>query len=239
MFRYVRVGAMVLASCWTAAAMAQSVEEAEKQITAKLKEVRSITADMKMTMKIEQPYQMSMQMNGKMAAMYHDDKYYVKQDTNTETNIKMGEQEQSMKGTTSTVVDGEFEYTVVDQMGMKQAIKRKISEVPSIGAGYFEQLKKQYDLKRVETKDVDGAKHWVVYGEMKEAPPPGGPAPKEFAFFFRESDGVMSRMQATNDAGEPFMTMQLDNIKVNEKLDRAQFKFVAPEGVTVMDMTNE
>ena len=58
-------------------------------------------------------------------------------------------------------------------------------------------------------------------------------------FYCRKDIGSTVKQLAYTDSDTPVNTLTYTDIKINPKLDPERFKFVAPEGVTVMDRTGD
>ncbi len=229
---------MIVGLCSTAV-LAESLEEIEKQITKKLAEIRSMTADIKTDMDMSQSgMEMKMVIKGKTSALFRDGKYYSRQEGTMDRKMKFGDQPpQEESGKTLIVTDGEFTWMLMEQGGQPMCMKQKIQDVPSLGTEFFKSMRETYELTAAKTGSAAGAKTWEIHAKPKEQQQMG-PAPDKFIFHFRQSDGVMTQMDGY--MGEKkFMTTTIQNIKVNIDMKPDQFKFEVPDGVQVMDMTNQ
>jgi len=74
----------------------------------------------------------------------------------------------------------------------------------------------------------------VVLGQGDTANLSGGSS----TYYFSKDTGMMMKMVMLNGEGKEMSTTTMTNWKMNPNLDASRFKFTAPPGVTVVDMTN-
>lgn len=240
MMRTIHVSLVLTLGCLAAVAVAQEeVDKIQKQICDRFEKVNSLSGEMKFNMEQSMGNGMNMKvdMHSDLAMLRKGDKMLIRQEGESNSVMKMGDNEQKMGGKMLVVNDGEFVYSYSEQMGQPMAMKQRADQSQALTGGceMLEQIKKDNKLSYEGEDDVNGDKTWVLVAEPK-SPQPMQPAKSKM--YFRQKDGVMLKTVGFNDKGEQVMTMEIQNIKINDKVDESKFKFEAPEGVTVQDMTN-
>jgi hypothetical protein len=91
---------------------------------------------------------------------------------------------------------------------------------------------------------ADGQPAWVIEGTWKETAISNKQVAAQAAMFGKtrlhvsKKDGFVRQVEQFDKAGKnTVMTMQFTNVKLDADLPDARFKFVPPEGLPVMDMT--
>lgn len=225
-------GMIVLAT--SLLAKADTVKEVQEKIIAAAKKVKSATGDISLTTDMShQGMTMKMVGSGTMAYMIKGDKYFSRQEMNIKT--EMGEGMPTMEQSMLTIADGEFYYTLSEQMGQKMATKTEIDPksmaVPTKES--FEVMAESATLKVLPDATVDGRNAWVI-----EATPKQGGAEGKTITYYDQDTGLMIKMVMMKPDGTPMTTMKATNIKTNVDIAADKFEFNVPEGVTVQDMTN-
>ncbi|MGE3181249.1 MAG: outer membrane lipoprotein carrier protein LolA [Phycisphaerae bacterium] len=229
--------AALCAALMVASGFAETLDEVTQKLEQQLKDIKSLSADMKMTVDVQQgDMKQNAVMDGKMSGTQRDGKYYSRSEATINMEMQMGEQSQKMSGNMLSVADGEFLWVVRD-LGQKQIIKQKIDDLPPLGTDYVKKMKEDNELTLGENATVDGQECWVIVATPKKRDPMGPPVSK-MKYYFRQSDGVIVKTEGLDEEGKVFMTMTLSNIKVNPSLSESDFKFEVPKDANVMDMTN-
>lgn len=203
----------------------------EKELSKVWDKLKSMTADMEMNVAMAGT---STKMKGTVEFVSKPDKELFRMEMTMETDFGG----QKMEGTSTTVYDGEFVYMVNDMMGQQTAIKQKPGAMAQSPAGkhMFESLMEKNELKVLPSEKVDGKDAFVIEAVPK------GTAPQPFTkmkLFLVKENGIMVKMVGYDHAGSEFMTTVYSNIKINPKIDESRFVFKAPDGVKVIDMTNQ
>ncbi|MBU0618428.1 MAG: outer membrane lipoprotein-sorting protein [Planctomycetes bacterium] len=215
----------------------EKLDALEKEIAAKWKTVKSMTAKMDMTMEVDQGgMKMKHTMKATVEYLRKGEKMLSRMEGEVEMVMDMGGQKNTMNTPILTVSDGEITHTLVEQMGQKMCMKTKADANSTTGEAMFKALREQYELTVADDEEVDGEKCWVVHAKPKQAAQPGQPV--KMAFYFRQKDAATVQMLGYDASDKKVMTTTYSDIKFNEKLDPKRFEFEVPEGVQVMDRTN-
>ena len=203
----------------------------EKELSKAWDKLKSMTADMEMNMLMAG---ISTKMAGTIEFVNNPDKEFFRMEMTMESN--MGGQK--IEGKATTIYDSEFVYIVNEMMGQKMAVKQKPGAIAQTPAGkhMFEGLKDSNELKVLPGEKVNGKDAFVLEAVPKGAAP--NPVTKMKLYMVKEN-GIMVKMIGYDSAGGEVMTITYSNIKINPKIDAGRFVFKAPDGVQVMDMTNQ
>lgn len=216
---------------------AASLEDIEKDLVAKQDKIKSMSAkmetrsDMKMggnTIKSKQA--------GTMEWVRKDDKFLHRYESEGQSIMKMGDQEMKTDSKMLMISDGEHMYTLTEQMGQKTAMKMKADPAQSQNvASMFKAWKKDHNLKVLPDEKVEGRDCYVIEATPKKEQP-NNPISKQ-VFYLCKKTGTMAKMVGYDKQGKQNMQMVLKDITINPDIKPERFKFKAPEGVEVMDMT--
>jgi len=230
--------AFVFVTSVSAAVADEKLDALEKEIAAKWEKVESMTAKMDMSMQMDQgAMKMDHTMKATLEFLRKGEKMLSRMEGEMEMIMDMGGQKNTMKTPILMVSDGEIAHTLVEQMGQKTCVKSKADENSLTGAEMLKSMREQYDLTVADDEEVGGEKCWVVHAKPKKAAAPGQPV--KVAFYFRQKDAATLQMLGYDASDKKVMTTTYSDIKFNEKLDPKRFEFEVPEGVQVMDMTNQ
>jgi len=238
---------------WNSAVRAtETLENIEKACVEKWKDVKSFSAKMTIEMETEYPspmgqgQKMTMKMkgDGKMESLFKGDTPQIRVEMNMNTDA--GGMQMSIKSL--SIDDGEFQYSLEEMMGMKQAKKQKSNKDGSQeafnGKRMFEQLKKDNTLKVLPEEKVDGQDCYVLETSPKNknrdgtaTDPADAMKPDKGRVYIRKSDAVSVKQVAFNKEGKQIMSTSFTEVKINPKIDESRFVFKAPEGVQVVDKT--
>jgi len=215
---------------------AASLEEIEKKIIEASEKIQSYTADLAMVMDTDQ-HGMTMKSVGKgtMEYMRKGDTALMRSEYEATMTMKFGDQEQKMEQKMLTIMDGEHVYALTDNGLQKSAVKTKLdpAQKPVASKEMFETLRKDADVKVLDDEKVDGKDCYVLEITPKEKDETTG---KSKSWYAKDS-GIMVKMVTMSPDGKPVHTMTVSNIKLDAKIDAERFKFKAPDGVEVVDMT--
>ena len=215
------------------------LDAAEKEISQKWKNVKSMSAKMTMDSEMKQGgMEMKSNMTAAVAYLRQGDKLLSRLEGEMDMVQKMGETEHKMNMPILAICDGELTHTLMERMGQKMCVKSKAEPQSLAGDALFKALHEKQNLTLAPDEEVDGQKCWVIQATPLEqaATQPGEPA--KTVYYFRQKDGATAQILGYDAEGNKTTTAKFTEIKFDEKLDPANFEFKAPEGVQVMDMTN-
>jgi len=220
-------------------ASAASVEEVQKALEDARGKVKSYTAKTKMTQDIEMGGGMKMQstMEGTIEWMRKGDKVLYHNENKGTMVQNMGGQENKMESTNTMVCDGDFMYTVSEQMGQKNAFKAPVD--PSLAGDaktMFEAMKKDSELKILPDEKVDGADCYVV--EVKPKDTKANPMSRT-VIYLRKDNAINVKNEGFDTGGKKIFTSLTTDLKLNADIPADHFVFKAPAGVEVMDLSKE
>lgn len=131
------------------------------------------------------------------------------------------------------ICDGQNTYTLTEADGQVSALRMKGRKSTGTDpASFFEQTRKEMDLKLLPSEKADGKTVYVIEGTAKKKAPVGL---GKVRFHFRQ-DGVMLKFAMLGPDGKPATTVTHSDIELNVKIDPERFVFKAPPGVEVQDM---
>lgn len=215
----------------------EKLEALEKEIAAKWKDVNSMSAKMEMTMDINQGgMKMKQTMKAVVEYLRKAEKMMSRLEGETEMTMDMGGEQQTMKSPMLAVSDGQFTHTLMEQMGQKMCMKTKTDPSATAGDFMIKALKDQNELTVGPDEEVNGDKCWVLIAKPKQTQPG---MPTKTCYYFRQKDGVFVQWIGYDASDKKNMITTFTDIKVNEKIDPARFEFKVPDGVQVMDMTQQ
>ena len=222
------------------AALADTIESAEKAIIEKNGKLSALQAKVATTQNMQTP-QMKYEAQSETAyeCMKKADKWLYRAETKTKSTSAVGGQEQKQDGTVLIVCDGEFVWTSSDMGGQKTVMKNRPSTQYAMltDKAYFDNLRKDYELKLLPDETVDGKATWAIQATPKQ--PAGEGMIAELVNYFDKDSGVNLKTVGKDSAGKVVMTSVTKDMKLNPTLAADRFVFKAPEGVQVMDMTQE
>lgn len=222
------MAAFVLAMCSSTVRAEDTIESVEKEIIEKWSKLTSLTANMATD---AQMGGMSMKMTGTIEFLAKEGKEMFR----LEAQMEQAMGGQPMKSSILSIVDGEFQWMLMDMGMMKQAMKTKPDDFQGSPGGkkMFEQMKKENDLKLLPSEKIDDKDCHVI--EVK--PKASGEQLALVKMFFGKDNGIMVKMVGYDTGNNAVMTSTYSDIKTNVDIKAERFVFTAPEGVQVMDMT--
>jgi outer membrane lipoprotein-sorting protein len=163
-----------------------------------------------------------------------------------ETKSK-GEQEaggssQKFESVSLMVFDGEVQWTLVENMGVKHASKQKFDPKTHINPfdakTQFAKTHEVSELKLLPDEKVGGRDCWVI-----EMTPKGaanlGPMGGKTLQYYDKSNGVPLKVATMTADGKPMQTTVSEDIKIDGDIPAERFKFKAPDGVEIKDTDEE
>ncbi len=238
MARFARCTLLAMSlSALAVSAAAETLEEAEKAVTAALGRHKSITFTSYTKSEMDMGgAKFSSESKSKIEALRTPSGFKLRSDS-TYKNVMGGEAANTMEGTSLMIYDGEFMYMLNDMMGQKMATKDKpTAEFPSPfdGGSLFKSLKQEFDLKLLADEQVDGEACYAV-----ECTPKGGSASQDsiarVVNFLSKKSGVSLKSVVYDKGGAAMTTTTTSDLKLDADLAPARFEFKAPDGVTVID----
>ena len=220
-------------------ARAASVDEVlDKVLT---HETKTFETDMKTTMNARGQ---AMESSGHMVVqnIIADGKY-------TGHLVNMTQTTKMPQGEMSTLIvnDGEFVWMQSSNPMTGMMVIKNKSNTPQkqLTGDVVHQLREMYDLKLAGVEQFDGQAMWVLEGTPKEkaadnAGPGarhGGPAFGKAKIYVGQKDFACHRLIGYDKAGAEVTDTQFTNIKVNQPVDPALFKYTPPADARIMDMT--
>ncbi len=234
-----RIGMLLLAGLivghGAAAAWADDLGAAEKQICQAWEKQRSMTAKLTMVSNIDAGgTMMEGKGEGTIEYVHKGDKTYLRMELKSTMPQPVGadtKTEQNML----TIIDGDYAWTLSETMGQKMAMKTKI-DLRTTGdpKTLFAEYRKDYELKLLPDDTVDGKKTYVIEATQKEKA--GGNVSRTLLYFDKDNGGMLKMAVQTPD-GKPTMTMSYSDVKYDVNISPDRFVFKAPPGVEVQDLT--
>lgn len=222
---------IALALC--SVAFAEDAAALQKQIAEKAKGIKSLRCKMvqKMDMSNEQ-FKMSSESQGTMEFVRKSEKVSMMRMENKGKSI-MDMAGQKNETTTDQLVvsDGEYTYSLTDQMGVKNAMKMK---QPAGDPSDVEAAMKDFELKVLPEDKIDGKDCWVIEMTPKAGTPQAASAGKSVNYY-RKDCGWIAKTVVFSAEGKPMMTMEYKDIEIDPTIDPSRFVFTAPPGVTVQE----
>ncbi|MCP4246834.1 MAG: outer membrane lipoprotein-sorting protein [bacterium] len=151
--------------------------------------------------------------------------------------VKAGGKESANLVKSTVVCDGKDMYVLSDTSGQKSAIKHKADpRAAGAPAMMFEGLRDQYNLKVLADESVNGQSCYVIEGKAKHVGEDGGNPMVRYVTYVSKEMGVAVKGIGYDADGKTMSASDTTDIKINVPISPERFEFVAPEGVTVVDM---
>jgi outer membrane lipoprotein-sorting protein len=226
------LAAFVLVMSTTAALAAETLDSVEKEITDKWAKMTSLTADMATDATMGGAV---MKMTGTIEFLNKSGKELFRLEAEFETT----DDGRKTKGTTTTIVDGEHQYTLAEFATptgkVKSATKTNVEDFQGapIGKKMFEQMKTHNELRLLPGEKVGDTDCYV----FEATPRKEGEEIALSKMYFAKDNGVMVKMVSYDADQKAVMTVTYSDIKINVDIVAERFVFTAPEGVEVRDLT--
>ncbi|MBL8879678.1 MAG: outer membrane lipoprotein carrier protein LolA [Phycisphaerales bacterium] len=240
MKRFTILAAWLVCACLPVAFAADTLESVEKAIVEKNEKLTSIQFRSVTNQELSSPqFTMKTDSESTVEAAKKGDVWMFRAEAKTKSSQKMGDQETKSDQATLMVCDGKFNYVLSDTAGQKQAMKMAMSQDVSMISNkkFFDQLRKDHELKLLADEKAEGKDAWVVEATPKNAA--SSPMMSKMKFYFDKDSGMTVQVIGLNAEGKPMSTTVNKDIKINASIPDDRFTFKAPEGVTVMDMTSQ
>jgi len=241
------LAALAVGLGFTAFAVAEeSVESVEKKITEALSKHKSLRIKDKSLTDMETPeFKLKTEAESVMEyARRPESKWVSRIESKTRMVRKIQDQaEEKEDGKMLTVCDGQFVWLLTESAQMKTAMKNKLDPKqnynPFDGKGLFELLKKHYDLKVLPDETVNGKETYVIEARMKKTPETEANPGMNYRAVtcYDKKTGVALKSTSYDDKGKVISKSEAVEVQTDPSIADDRFVFKAPEGVTVMDMT--
>lgn len=243
-FAYVGIAILLMGS----PATAKTIKDVQKELIEKSSKLKSYSA--KMTTKSEydigQGNKSKTESTGTMEWASKEtpkgDKFLYRMESKDINITVVSGEESKTVSKTLTVCDGDFIYTLSDSDGQKMAVKMKVQSTQSYDIkATFDAWEKTYNLKLLADEKFDNADCWVIEATpKKKAGEQVGASPIfKSKFWYRKDVGLMVKTVSFDKNNKPTSTTTITDIKANIEIKPERFKFKCPEGVQLMDMTQQ
>lgn len=228
----------IAAVMFPAMAAGETLESVQKSIIDKGKKINS----MSWTSHYKQNMDMGgTKISGEGSTAYEftksGDKKLFRMETSYTSVTDSNGNKQTTKGDTLTICDGNFTYTYSNAAGMKSAIKQAVQDQNAgMSEAFFDTLSKSYNLELQADSKVGSRTAYVIKAMMKQ-PMPG--MASEQIMYFDKATGVMLKSVHKDAAGKVTMETTTTDLKIGSTISADRFVFKAPEGVQVIDMTQQ
>ncbi len=233
------VGVVTVLFC-AGAVLADTLESVEKTIVEKAGSLTSFQGKMVSTQNMQNP-QMKYEAQNDMTSdcLKKDGKWLYRSEGKTKSVSVVEGQEQKQDVNMLIVCDGQFVWTLTDANGQKNVMKtRPEGEFSMVtDKAYFEDMRKDYDLKLLPDESVEGKATWPIQATPREAAAEGDVA--TLITYFDKETGISVKTVGKDAAGKVIMTSLTKDVKINAAVPADRFVFKAPEGVQVMDLTQQ
>lgn len=230
----------VLPAVFAATAQAETIEDVQKAIADKAAACKSIsckthsdidttTGEMKYVAVSDMTFE----------AMRKGDKWLYRSEGKTKSTTTMSGQETKQDMTMLMVQDGQFSWILTDMGTQKTCMKNVANNDMTVlvDKKTWEQLNKDFNFKLIGDESQDGKACWAVEATPKDASKVGNLS--KTMTWYDKSTGVALKSIAKDDKGKVMSTSVTTDVKVDGSIAETRFTFKAPEGVQVMDMTQQ
>lgn len=226
----------LMALSLTGVVQAQSLEDVEKKLIEAHSKLKSYTSKTKTVQNFDMGgNKMSSDYGGTVEWKRDGDKQMFRTEMKGTTTQSMGGTDNKMEVSVLMISDGNFLYTLSEQMGQKMATKQKPdTAMTGDPQKLFEKIRADNDVKVLPDEKVDGASTIVLEVTPKDSA--DGPVAKSVMYFAKDT-GINVKVVGKDKEGKEVFTNTSTDIKVNTEIPKDRFVFTAPEGVQVMDMT--
>jgi len=220
-----------------AAARADDVAAAEKQIIENWQKLRSARAKETLSETTEAKGNRATQEgSGTFEFLRDGERILSRQETRSQMKLAVGEQNLTFEFASLIICDGKYTYELSERLGKKTARKTRPDPLrPADVKTLLETLKNTEKLKLLDEQTVGGQKACVVEAAPKTES--AGRPYKTIVYYFSQDHGVLLRQEARDAQGKVIRSTEFSDFEYDVKLDPDDFRFKAPEGVTVQDLT--
>jgi outer membrane lipoprotein-sorting protein len=231
----IRTFGLALTLAWGLAltAAADDLAQVEKAIAEAYGKVRSCRGKMASEVNMETPgFSMKSTTTGAYEFARKDGKFYSRSENKESGETKVGDQVTKTEGSTLSIVDPEYVYSLSEQNGVKTANKMKLQQ--NMDEQPLAAMRKTHEIKLLPEETVNGAACYVIEATPKE---PGMAAVQgKLVQYFTKEHGFAVKSVSFGPDGKPTFTMTFTDLEFNVDISPDRFKFVAPEGVTVEEV---
>lgn len=230
------VGLMALSLAGVARA-ADSLEDVEKKLVEAHSKMKSYTSKTKTVQSFDMGggNKMSSDYGGNIEWKREGEKQMFRTEMKGTTTQSMGGTDNKMEVSVLMISDGDFLYTLSEQMGQKMATKQKPdTAMAGDPKKLFEKIRADNEVKVLPEEKLDGAS--VIVLEVIPKNTADGPVAKSMMYFAKDT-GINVKVVGKDKDGKEVFTNTSTDIKLNTEIAKDRFVFKAPEGVQVMDMT--
>jgi len=196
---------------------ADTVEEVERFVIEKWADVKSMSANMTMT--IHGPGTTPLKSTGTILLL-NDGKVERKRMTmafDTGESSQLGPIEQTV------IYDGEFAWTVRKAQDGRQIVAKQrpdAMEGTPGGKDTFKQLRESFELKRLPDQVIEGKDSFVIESTPKQ---PAGRGIARYNFAFAKDSGILFKTVRFNKEGDEVNEIHFTDVKLNSELDPTLF----------------
>ncbi len=221
-------------------ARSESVDDVQKKLVEAHAKMKSYSCKMKTVQNMDMGggNKMSSDYTGTVEWSRKGEKYLFRSEMKGNSVQNFGGQENKMEASATIICDGDMVYTLSTQMGQTMAMKQKPDG--SMGGEpkkVFEDLLARNNVKVLADEKVDGESCFVLEATPKD--PAEAATMSKTVMYFRKDVGINVKTVGFDKDGKEIFTNTSTDFKLNSEIDAARFVFKAPEGVQVMDMTNQ
>lgn len=221
---------------------AESVEEVERKLNDSFGQLKSYTAKSETIQDMDlQGIKIDGRQEGSIQWMRKGAKVLSRVEQHGKMTRKYDDQVETAKLSTITICDGDHNYTIAEysgtgnEAGTKTATKHNIDPAAVTDAlSVLNSQKLDYKKRLLADEEIDGADCYVIEAVAKktdELPHMSS------TLWIRKSDGIVVKMVGKDDQEREIHSYVLTDIEVNKDIPADTFKFTAPEGITVTDLT--
>lgn len=175
--------------------------------------------------------------------MRKGDKVLSRSEHESKMTRKYDDQVEVAHTSTLSICDGEYCYHYIqnsgtnNEDGTKMAAKQKADPAAMKDVLSVVNIQKvDHKLRLLADEEVDGEACYVIEARPRDGE---GALVASTTLWFRKGDGILVKMIGRDDEERDAQTFVISDIELNEDFPADLFKFTAPEGVEVTDMTVE
>ncbi len=217
-----------------------TIESVEKAIIEQGKKIESLQFKSKTSSDFDQPgWKYKQEMDGTYHYALDAGKMLYRIESKDITVTAQEGNEETRKSNTLMVCDGAFIWISSETDGQKTVMKQKASNQNwFVSKAYFNNMRMMYNLKLLPDETVDGRSTWAIEASPKPEMA-SGPSATTMTMYHDKETGVGYKTISKNTEGKVVSTSTTSDLKVNSSIDRDLFTFKVPEGVEVMDLTQQ
>ena len=221
----------------TALAQADELASAEKQILENWHKLRSMRAKLIETETTEaKGNKATKRGKGTYEFVRKGDEILSRLETTSAMELKVGDQSLKFDFATLQICDGKYSYELSERVGVKTARKTKPDALrPADLKTFLKTLQTEDDLKLLPEQKVDDQVAFVLEATPKNKAL--GRPYKTLVYYFSKDHGVLLKQEARDTDGKVVQSSVYSDFEFDVKIDPDRFKFEAPKGVQVQDLT--